>query len=321
MKAVQFAQYGDPDVLQVREVPDPTPGPEDVLVEVKATTVNRLDIFQRDGSRPVGKLPFTPGLEAAGVVLQDNQGLRKGDRVLTTSALAAKGGGGYASKIAVPATLLTRIPKSVSFEQAAAAGLAASTAWASLFDVGQLQAGERVLIWAGSSGVGSMAIQFAKYVGAWVVTTASNSQRAEELRRLGADLVINHKEENVGQTIQQAQHGVNLVIELVGTSLSTSIEACAQEGRIILVGNLGGQQSTIDTQVTRLKKVHIIGAGAFHTTPQNEEKFLQLIAENSVKPIIARTMPVEQAAEAHRLQQQGEHQGKIVLVHGQKDKD
>ncbi len=315
MKAVQFAQYGGPDVLQVREVPDPTPGPDDVLVEVKATTVNRLDMFQRDGSRPVGKLPFTPGLEAAGVVLQDNQGLRKGDRVLTTSALAAKGGGGYASKIAVPASLLTRIPKSVSFEQAAAAGLAASTAWASLFDVGQLQAGERVLIWAGSSGVGSMAIQFAKYVGAWVVTTASNSQKAEELRRLGADLVINHKEENVGQTIQQAQHGVNLVIELVGTSLGTSIEACAQEGRVILVGNLGGQQSTIDTQVTRLKKVHIIGAGAFHTTPQNEEKFLQLIAENSVEPIIARTMPVAQAAEAHRLQQQGEHQGKIVLVH------
>jgi NADPH:quinone reductase-like Zn-dependent oxidoreductase len=316
MKAVQFAQYGGPEVLQVHDVPDPTPGPDDVLVEVKATTVNRLDMFQRDGSRPVGNFPFTPGLEAVGVVLQDNQGFRKGDRVLTTSALAAKGGGGCASKIAVPASLLARIPDGVSFEQAAAAGLAASTAWASLFDVGHLQAGERVLIWAGSSGVGSMAIQFAKQAGAWVVTTASNSQRAEELRRLGADMVINHKQEDVGQVIQHAQHGVNLVIELVGTSLGASVEACAQEGRIILVGNLGGQKATIDTQVTRLKKVHIIGAGAFHTTPQNEEKFLQLIAENAVKPIIARTMPVEQAAEAHRLQQRGEHQGKIVLVHG-----
>ncbi len=315
MKAVQFDQYGGPEVLQVREVPDPTPGPDDVLVEVKATTVNRLDMFQRDGSRPVGKFPFTPGLEAVGVVLQDNAGFHKGERVLTTSALAAKGGGGYASRIAVPASILARIPNGVSFEVAAAAGLAASTAWASLFDVGQLKSGERVLIWAGSSGVGSMAIQFAKSAGAWVVTTASNSQKAEELRRLGADLVVNHKEEDVGQAIQHAQQGINLVIELVGTSLGSSVEACAQDGRIVLVGNLGGQKSTIDTQVTRLKKVHIIGAGAFHTTPQNEEKFLQLIAEKKVAPLVARTMPVAHAAEAHRIQQKGEHQGKIVLLH------
>src|SRR5438552_16464965 len=93
MKAVQFAQYGGPDVLQVCEVPDPIPGPSDVLVEVKATTVNRLDLFHRDGSRPVEKLPFTPGLEAAGVVLQDNQGFHARERVMTTRALAAKGGG------------------------------------------------------------------------------------------------------------------------------------------------------------------------------------------------------------------------------------
>src|SRR3984893_3104542 len=118
MKVVQFAQYGGPDVLQVREVPDPTPGPSDVLVEVKATTVNRLDLFQRDGSRPVEKLPFTPGIEAAGVVLKDNQGFHAGERVMTTHANSAKGGGGYASIIAVPATKLVRIPDGVSFEQA-----------------------------------------------------------------------------------------------------------------------------------------------------------------------------------------------------------
>src|SRR2546421_4710995 len=117
MKAVQFARYGDPDVLQVQDVPDPTPGPTDVLIQVKATTVNRLDLFQRDGSRPVEKLPFTPGLEAAGVVLSDNQGFHAGERVMTTRAAAAKGGGGYASKIAVPAAHLVRIPAAVTFEQ------------------------------------------------------------------------------------------------------------------------------------------------------------------------------------------------------------
>src|SRR5579864_9259038 len=116
MKAVQFAKYGEPDVLQVYDVPDPTPGPEDVLVQVKATTVNHLDLFQRDGSRPVGKLPFTPGLEAAGDVLTDGHGFHKGDRVMTTHAPAAKGGGGYASVIAVPADHLVRIPEGVTHQ-------------------------------------------------------------------------------------------------------------------------------------------------------------------------------------------------------------
>src|SRR5437763_9963552 len=121
MKAVQFARYGDPDVLQVQDVPDPTPGPTDVLIQVKATTVNRLDLFQRDGSRPVATLPFTPGLEAAGIVINDANGFRAGERVMTTHASLAKGGGGYASMIAVPARYLVRIPNGVSFEQAVGA--------------------------------------------------------------------------------------------------------------------------------------------------------------------------------------------------------
>src|SRR5258706_15811893 len=122
MKVVQFAQYGGPEVLQVTDVPDPMPDRGDVLIEVKATTVNHLDLFQRDGSRPVNKLPFTPGLEAAGVVVHDSNGFHTGERVMTTLAVSAKGGGGYASKIAVPASYLVRIPNGVTFEQAAAAG-------------------------------------------------------------------------------------------------------------------------------------------------------------------------------------------------------
>lgn len=314
MKAVQFASPGDPDVLQVREVADPTPGPDDVLIEVKATTVNRLDLFQRAGSRPVPALPFTPGLEAAGVVLQDAHGFRAGEHVLTTNATQARGGGGYASKIAAPATGLARIPGAVPFEQAVAAGLAASTAWGALFDLGNLQAGERVLIWAGSSGVATNGIQFAKQAGAWVATTTSSEARAEALRKLGADLVINQRQEDVAKVLQGVG-GVNLVIELVGTTLPISIEASAPQGRIVLIGNLGGQKAEVDTQAWRLKRVHVLGGGVLHTTPANEEKFLRLIAEKAVNPVIARTLPVEQAAEAHRLLASGEPQGKIVLVH------
>jgi NADPH:quinone reductase-like Zn-dependent oxidoreductase len=233
---------------------------------------------------------------------------------MTTRATLAKGGGGYAGKIAVPASYLVRIPHGVSFEQAVAAGLTSSTAWGSLFDLGHLQAGERVLIWAGSSGVGSIAIQLAKHAGAWVATTASSHERAEELRKLGADLVINHREQDVAKVLQDTG-GVNLVIELVSTTLQTSLDACANDGRIILIGNLGGQKATVNTQTWRLKRVQVIGGGVLNTSTANEERILQLIAEKAVTPMIGRTMPVEQAAEAHRLLASGELQGKIVLTH------
>jgi NADPH:quinone reductase-like Zn-dependent oxidoreductase len=314
MKAVQFASYGGPEVLQLQEVADPVPGPDEVLVEVKATTVNRLDLFQRDGSRPVPQLPFTSGLEAAGVVAQDASGFRAGERVLTTRAAQAKGGGGYAGKIAAPAADLVRIPAGVSFEQAAAAGLASSTAWGSIFDVGHLQAGERILIWAGSSGVASIGIQLAKHAGAWVATTSSSEQRVETLHKLGADLVIDYRQQDVAKTLQE-HGGVHLVIELVSTTLQASLNACAPDGRIVLIGNLGGQQATVDTQSWRLKRVNVIGGGQLRTSPANEQRILQLIAEKAVTPLISHTLPIERAAEGHRLLASGETQGKIVLIH------
>ncbi len=314
MKAVQFSHTGDPDVLQVQEAQDPTPAATDVLIEVKATTVNRLDLFQRAGSRPIPGLPFTPGLEAAGVVISDANGFSAGERVLTANAPSAKGGGGYASKIAAPASDLSRIPDGVSFEQAVAIGLAGSTAWSSLFDKGHLQKGEKVLIWAGSSGVGSLAIQLAKHTGAWVATTASSDTRAETLRKLGADLVIDHKKQDVGKVLQE-QGGVNLVIELVSSTLQTSLNACAADGRIILIGNLGGQQANVDTQAWRLKRVSVIGGGATHTSTENEQKMLQLVADKELTPLIDKTLPVEQAAQAHQMLASGEPQGKIVLTH------
>jgi NADPH:quinone reductase-like Zn-dependent oxidoreductase len=314
MKAVQLAQHGGPEVLQMQEVADPIPAQDEVLIEVKATTVNRLDLFQRAGSRPVGQLPFTPGLEAAGIVIADGHGFHAGDKVLTTGATQARGGGGYASKIAVPASQLARIPATVSFEEAAAAGLAASTAWSSLFDAGHLKAGERVLIWAGSSGVGTIGIQMAKQAGAWVATTASSEERIAQLKKLGADLILNPRQQDVGKELQDAG-GVDLVIELIGTTLQTSLQVARTDGRIVLVGNLGGQQATVDTQAWRLKRVHVIGGGQMRTSSANEEKFLKLIAEKAIVPVIARTLPVEQAAEAHRLLDSGELQGKIVLRH------
>src|SRR5579883_1507001 len=315
MKAVQFSRYGGPEVLQVVEVPDPIATPEEVLVDVKATTVNRLDLFQREGTRPVPVLPFTPGLEAAGVVVRDSQGFHAGEHVLTTWASTARGGGGYASRIAVPARNLARIPEGVSFEQAAAAGLAASTAWTGLFDIGQLREGERVLIWGGTSGVGSMAIQLAKQAGAWVLATTGSESKADTLRRLGVDMIVNYKGQSIGEAARSV-NGVHLVLELVGATLQESIDACAPEGRVVLIGNLGGQKATVDTQSWRLKRVNVLGPGLMHTTPANEEHVLGLVAKKIVQPVIADVLPVEQAAEAHRRLADHEAVGKIVLVHG-----
>jgi NADPH:quinone reductase-like Zn-dependent oxidoreductase len=314
MKAIQFAHYGEPDVLALQEVPDPIPAADEVLIAVKATTVNRLDLFQRAGQRPVGQLPFTPGLEAAGVVLQATNGFQAGEHVLTTRALFARGGGGYASKLAVKAAHLARIPAGVSFEQAAAAGLAASTAWGSLFDLGNLQAGERVLIWAGSSGVGTLAIQLAKQARAWVATTASSEARAETLRKLGADLVVNHKTQDVAKVVQE-HGGANLIIELVSATLNSSLQASAQEGRIILVGNLGGQQADVDTQTWRMQRTRVIGGGQVLTSIINEERILCLIAGKMINPLIAYQLPITEAAEAHRRLAKGQPQGKIILIH------
>jgi NADPH:quinone reductase-like Zn-dependent oxidoreductase len=314
MRAVQFHQYGDPEVLQIAEVAEPVASPDEVLVDVKATTVNRLDLFQRAGTRPV-PLPFTPGLEAAGTVAADSRGFRAGERVLTTRATQALGGGGYASRIAVPAHSLVRIPDAVTFEQAAAAGLAASTAWTGLFDVGQLQAGERVLIWAGTSGVGSMAVQLAKQHGAWVLATTGNPAHEATLKSLGADMVVNYKEQNVADAAQSSD-GIHLVLELVGPTLPISIDACATGGRVVLIGNLGGQQATVDTQRWRLKLVNVLGGGLMHTTPENEAGILDLVATRQITPLISDVLPVEQAALAHHRLANNEVVGKIVLVHG-----
>lgn len=314
MKAVQFSQFGGPEVLHIADVADPIATSEDVLIDVKATTVNHLDLFQRDGSRPVPGLPFTPGLEAAGVVVNASQGFHAGEHVLTTRAAGARGGGGYASRIAAPAHSLARIPAGVSFEEAAATGLAASTAWTGLFDVGQIREGERVLIRAASSGVGSLAIQLARQMGAWVMAVTGSQQKVEELRKLGADLVVNNKEQSVVEAAR-AVNGVNLVLELVGATLQESIDACAFEGRIVLVGNLGGQHATVDTQSWRLKRVNVLGPGLMHTAPANEEYVLGLVAKKIVRPVIARVFPVEQAGEAHRILAQHEVIGKIVLIH------
>ena len=313
MQAMIFRKYGDPDVFEMAELPDPIAGENDVLVRVMATSVNRLDTFQRAGTRPVGKLPFAPGLEAAGTVVTDAHGFTAGERVMTTRATES-GMGGYAALLALPADTLVRIPDGVSFEQAAAAGLAASTAWASLFDIGKMRDGERVLITAGASGVGTAQVQFAKMRGGWVAASAGGAGKAAQLTGLGVDLVIDHRKSPLGASVRDAG-GVNLVMENVGSTLPDSLMACLPDARVVLIGNAGGREVNVDTQDWRLKRITVIGGGSLRAKPIDERAILEAIANGQFKPVIARTLPISQVAEAHRLIEGNQVFGKVILTH------
>lgn len=313
MEAMLFRKYGDPDVFEHAELPDPAPSADEVLIRVVATSVNRLDLFLRNGSRSMVPLPIIPGLEAAGTVVADAHGFSAGEQVMTTNALG-EGHGGYASMLAVAADRVVRIPEKVSFEQAAAAGLAASTGWAALFTLGKMRDGERVLIQAGTSGVGTAQVQFVKMRGGWVAATAGGPGKAAELKALGVDLVIDHRNQPVGATVRDAG-GVNLVMENVGSTLAESLTACLPDARIVLIGNAGGTDATINTQALRFQRITIIGGGGMHASTDDELAILQMIASGQFKPAMERVMPISQVAEAHRLIEANQVFGKIVLVH------
>jgi NADPH:quinone reductase-like Zn-dependent oxidoreductase len=312
MKAIIFRKFGDPGVLEYDDLPDPVPDANQVLIRVHTTTVNRLDVFQRAGSRPV-TLPFVAGLEAAGVIAADGHGFRAGERVVTTRPGTF---GGYASLIATNADGVVRIPDDVNDEEAAALGLAASTAWAALFDKGQMQEGERVLITAGASGVGTAAIQLVKLRNGWAAATAGGAEKAAKLRALGTDLVIDHKETKINDAIRTVQpDGVNLVMENVGSTLPDALAACAPDARIVLVGNAGGRDVTLDTQDWRLRRITIMGGGVLRTSPANERVMLDAVAAGKLRPAIARVLNIRDAAEAHRLIEDNAVFGKIILRH------
>lgn len=312
MKAIVIRKFGDPSVLEYDDIPDPVPGANEVLIRVTTTTVNRLDVFQRAGARPVN-LPFVAGLEAAGVVVHDAHGFKAGERVITTRPGAQ---GGYASLLAVPVEGLVRIPEGVNDEEAAALGLAASTAWAALFDKGHMQDGEKVLITAGASGVGTAAIQLVKLHNGWAAATAGSADKADKLRILGADLIIDHKATKINDAIRAVQpQGVNLVIENVGSTLADSLAATSVDGRIVLVGNAGGREATLDTQDWRLRRVTIVGGGTLRAAPANERKMLELVASGKLRPAIARVMNIREMAEAHRLIESNAVFGKLILRH------
>ena len=324
MRAVVITEPGEPEVLRWLEVPDPVPGPGEVVIEVAASGVNRADLMQREGRYPPppGAPPY-PGLECSGRVRSVGDGVtgwRAGDEVCALLA-----GGGYAEQVVVPAGQLLPVPAGVDVTEAAAFPETACTVYANVFQLAGLTSGETLLVHGGSSGIGTMAIQLGKAFGARVACTAGSPEKLARCRELGADVAINYREEDFVAALLDATGGAgaDVILDIMGASyLARNLAALATGGRLAIIGRQGGSRAEIDLGVLQGKRASV-HATTLRARPANEKAAVvaavhdhvwPLIDAGKVSAVIDRKLPMSQAAQAHRVMAASEHIGKIVLL-------
>jgi putative PIG3 family NAD(P)H quinone oxidoreductase len=323
MYAITIPQPGGPEALTWTKVPDPEPGEGEVLVEVAATAVNRADLLQRQGfyNPPPGASPY-PGLECSGRIAELGPGVAGwavGDEVCALLA-----GGGYAEKVAVPVGQLLPIPRGLGLVAAAALPEVAATVWSNVFMVAHLHPGETVLLHGGASGIGTMAIQLAKAVGAKVVVTAGSEKKLARCRELGADVLVNYRDRDFVEAVAEATggHGADVILDIMGAKyLPRNVDALAIAGRLVIIGLQGGRTGELDLGKLLAKRAAVV-ATSLRPRPLAEkaaivaavrEHVWPLVESGVVKPVIDRVLPITEAAEAHRALEAGEQVGKVVL--------
>lgn len=319
-----MAGPGGTEVLAWGEAPDPRPGPGEVLIAVAATAVNRADIMQRQGhyAPPPDASPLL-GLECSGTVVAlgaDVSGATVGDEVCALLA-----GGGYAELVAVPVGQVMPLPAGIDIVTAAALPEVTATVVSNIFGVAALVAGEALLVHGGSSGIGTMAIQLACHAGARVLTTAGSAYKLERCRELGADVVINYRDEDFVERVRVATDGraVDVILDNMGAAyLARNIEALAADGRLVTIGLQGGTRGELDLGLLLTKRASVT-ATSLRGRPVEQKAAIcadvvrqvwPAIADGSVRPVIDRVLPLAHAAQAHRVMEVGEHVGKIVLT-------
>ncbi|MEU8250191.1 NAD(P)H-quinone oxidoreductase [Nonomuraea sp. NPDC048916] len=317
MRAIEIAQAGGPEVLEWREVPDPRPERGEVIIDVTAAGVNRADVHQRKGfyDPPPGASPY-PGLEVSGVVAEtgaDVEGFAPGDEVC-----ALLSGGGYAERVAVPWQQVMPVPEGVSLVRAAALPEVACTVWSNVFMLARLRRGETLLAHGGASGIGTFAVQLAKALGSRVITTVGSAAKAERLRELGADEVINYREEDFADKAR-----ADVILDIMGAKyLSGNIRALNSGGRLVIIGLQGGRKAEIDLGALLAKRAAVHGT-TLRARPADEKGAIArsvvdnvwpLVSAGAVRPVVYAEVPMSEAAEAHRMLDSGEHIGKILLV-------
>ncbi|MFF3272085.1 NAD(P)H-quinone oxidoreductase [Streptomyces chrestomyceticus] len=324
MRAITIPEPGGPDALVWAEVPDPQPSEGEVLVEVAATAVNRADLLQRQGfyDPPPGAPPY-PGLECAGRVKALGPGVSGwsvGDEVCALLA-----GGGYAEQVVVPAGQLMPVPKGLDMAAAAALPEVTCTVWSNVFMIAHLRPGETLLVHGGSSGIGTMAIQLAKAVGARVAVTAGSADKLARCAELGADILVNYREQDFVQELRKATDGkgADVILDIMGAKyLGPNVKALATNGRLAIIGLQGGAKGELHLGALLTKRAAVT-ATSLRGRPLAEkasivaavrEHVWPLIENGRVKPIVDRTLPIMEAAEAHRVVDASGHVGKVVLT-------
>lgn len=341
MRAIRFHEHGGVDVLRFEDAPDPQMGPDDALIEVRATSVNHVDLFLRRGIPGVKvHLPHIPGCDAAGVVRavgNEVTHLRVGQRVtinpgincghcdfcsagfgsqcLTYAMVGEHVNGAYAELVSVPARNALPIPDDLTFEQAAAAPLVFLTAWSMMITRGRIQPGEDVLILGAGAGVGTAAIQIAKMAGCRVIVTASSDEKLERARLLGADIGINHREEEFDKRVRTItnRRGVDVVIDYIGADTWVrSLRSARRGGRILTCGATTGSTPQTDLRHIFYRQLQIIGSTM--GGPKDFRDVMACIFRGQLRPVIDRVLPVSDAWKAHDLIEGRHVFGKIVLT-------
>src|SRR3954469_4039526 len=324
MRAIVVDVPGGPEALVEADVPDPVAGPGEVVLEVVAAGVNRADLLQRQGHYPPpAGAPEWPGLECSGRVIAVGEGVA--DWAVGAQACARLSGGGYAEQVAVPAGQLLPVPHGVSLVEAAALPEVACTVWSNVFMLAGRRPDETLLVHGGSSGIGTMAIQLARRIGARVAVTAGSGAKLEACARLGAQILVNYREQDFVAEVKAATGGAgaDVVLDNMGAAyLARNIDVLATEGRLVVIGMQGGTKAELNLGALMAKRAAVLST-SLRARPANEkaaivasvrENVWPLVADGIVRPIVDSTFPLAGATDAHRRIESSEHIGKVLLV-------
>ncbi|MGH3315385.1 MAG: NAD(P)H-quinone oxidoreductase [Nocardioidaceae bacterium] len=324
MRAVTISEPGGIDVLAVGEVPDPTAAPGEVVLDVAASAVNRADLLQRQGFYPPPKgASEVLGLECSGVVAAVGEGVE--DWQVGDEVCALLAGGGYGEKVAVPAGQVLPLPKGVDLVTAAALPEVACTVWSNVFMIAGLRADETLLVHGGAGGIGTIAIQLAKALGARVFTTAGSPEKLERCRELGADVAISYRDEDFVEVVKNETDGagVDVILDNMGAKyLGRNLDALATNGRLAIIGMQGGVKAELNIGKLLTKRAAIT-ATSLRARPVAEkaaivasvrEHVWPLVEEGHVRPIVHAHVALDDVREAHRLIEDGEQTGKVLLT-------
>jgi NADPH:quinone reductase-like Zn-dependent oxidoreductase len=316
VKAVRIHEDGGPEVLRYEDAPDPEPGPDEVLIRLRAASLNRLDLWVRQGLPSVPKPRILgadgSGLDSKGRRVVINPGVEHGDRIMV---IGEHTDGTHAEQIAVPASNVYELPNDVSFEEAAAFPLVFETVYRMLVTRAGLQEGEWVLVWGVGSGIGSAALVLAKALGANVVATSSGDAKLERASELGADAVVNHRTGDVVKAAKEATGGpgVDVVVEHVGEATwHQTLQAVRPHGRIAVCGATTGPNPPAALHRIWWKQLTILGSTM--GTKADFEGAYELVRSGKAKPVVDSVFPLAEARAAHERMESGDQFGKIVLA-------